>query len=102
MQTLMKFGIGVTKMIIKILINSFWKDVFQCWRTIIAVQKGDCERMFDEHIWYNPDIYSHINQTPHEVDDKKGQRGYQSIFPKATVTIKGTLFANRLQQKLQI
>lgn len=53
MQPLMKFGIGITNMIMKIPINRFWKDVLQCWRTIIAVQIGDCERMFNEHIWYN-------------------------------------------------
>ncbi len=56
MQTLMKFGIDFTNMIMKNSNNRFWKDVLQCWRTIIDVQKGNCDRLFNEHIWYNPDI----------------------------------------------
>lgn len=56
MQTLMKFGIDFTNMIKKNSNNKFWKDVLQCWRTIIDVQKGNCDRMFNEHIWYNPNI----------------------------------------------
>lgn len=50
MQTLMKFGIDFTSMIKKNSNNKFWKDVLQCWRTIIDVQKGNCDRMFNEHM----------------------------------------------------
>lgn len=53
MHTLMKFGIDFSKIIIRNSNNRFWKDVLQCWRTIIDVRKGNCDRMFNEHIWYN-------------------------------------------------
>lgn len=43
-------------MIKKISINRFWKNVLQCWRTAIDEQKGNCDRMSNEHIWYNPDF----------------------------------------------
>lgn len=56
MQTLMKFGIDFTNMIKKNSNNRFWKDALQCWRTIIDVQEGNCDIMFNEHIWYNPNI----------------------------------------------
>lgn len=56
MKTLIKFGIDFTKII---MINSnkrFWKDVLHCWKTIVDVQKGNSDKMFNNHMWCNPNM----------------------------------------------
>ena len=53
MQTIISLDI-----LIQISTNTFWNDVLLSWKTIFEASKdtGSYKKMFNEHLWFNPEI----------------------------------------------